>query len=617
MIHPLLTIGETLVSERFCGACLRALEKHVPVSAVRSVGAVAAINPLVEDALVFFNCEDACYNGGFLELLEQARNVGTDLYPIALVSNARRPPDVLPKGQSFDVVEELRHRRLTADQVETVATALARTIVCNLQPTLTKDRLNLFISYRRFDGEELAAVLCAQLRVRAENVFRDLIDIRVGKDAQEVIEERLRSSDTVIFLDTPKAGESEWIATELTSALALDLPIVWVRLGSEEFRTPLKVVPGSQPHFTLSETDPREASIGPRLIDELIDTAFAIGRRSAQAILEDIGRVKRIARDHNLLLQEIDHKALIYKLEIPRRGGRYRQRPLTHVLQFFGRWPSTEDVKALAVRAASSTREVYPLVYDAVVLLAPIPPQPCVPDRGDVEFVDSSKEYVSSLLGAVAPPRDRTSRSRRGLIISGSFPDCEPQYQQQLTDALHAFVHAVLTRGGIVIFGGHPTFQHLVLDLAKRRRPSDSRQAIHLYLSRYFVTDSVIQEAQENATVYPIDSVGNKRAASLTAMRTAMIADSEAQGVVIIGGKTRAAGRQPGVDEEIALARTAGLPVFLVGSAGGRAAEVASVLSVQGWNDALNGLPPVDNEQLLRSLDYHDLAMKVLDEVRM
>ena len=70
------------------------------------------------------------------------------------------------------------------------------------------------------------------------------------------------------------------------------------------------------------------------------------------------------------------------------------------------------------------------------------------------------------------------------------------------------------------------------------------------------------------------------RAISLTAMRQVMLNDSEAGALVVIGGKTARGGHTPGVDEEIQLARTAGLPVYIFGSVGGRSSEISATMTL-------------------------------------
>ena len=59
-------------------------------------------------------------------------------------------------------------------------------------------------------------------------VFRDLVEIQVGEPAQEKIDEELARADVLVFFDTPKAGESTWVAHELaagTLVKAFDLSL--------------------------------------------------------------------------------------------------------------------------------------------------------------------------------------------------------------------------------------------------------------------------------------------------------------------------------------------------------------------------------------------------------
>jgi hypothetical protein len=107
------------------------------------------------------------------------------------------------------------------------------------------------------------------------------------------------------------------------------------------------------------------------------------------------------------------------------------------------------------------------------------------------------------------------------------------------------------------------------------------------------------------------DVVENDRAQSLTLMRRMMIADRDTLALVAIGGREPTPDRSPGVDEEVALARAAGIPVFLVGSAGGRSATIATERRV-GNASPLNALSVSENEALLLSYDYGVLANMVL-----
>jgi hypothetical protein len=617
IVHPDMT-GAGPPALDFYSACRDELEQHLEVSNVRSgvVARAAEFSP--GDALLFFNRPDQNYDPALLALFGAAAEAKVEVFPVALTPESRVPPAALSDKQSFDVTEQLRQRNLTDSNTGTVAVVLARAVVSRLQPTLSSERMRLFISHRRLDGEELAAAFYNQLVVRAQECFRDLIDVRVGEEAQRVIEANLSQSDTVVFLDTPKAGESEWVARELEMALALNLPIVWVRLGPEEGRAPLRVRPAARPHFDFAGAAPSAEGLRPELADEVIHTAFRVSREAATRVFDQLRRLKSLAAEGKIQLTEEDRSRLLYTVRIPRKGLRYPERPLTHLIQFYGRWPKDDDESGFLPFVGQLGFPPHPRhgpPYDTALLVAPIPGQAIEGSQQRPFYADSMDEYVSTVekcvAAATAPP------PKRGLIISGAFPDAEPEFQQNLTAAVHAFVRATLDRQGIVIFGAHPTFTPLVFDMARRRRPRDFKSAVRVYVSRHFVDDAALSVYERNATVFATEEVGGRRDASLSRMRREMIADGQAAGLVAIGGKTKAGGHAPGVDEEIALAREAGLPVFLVGSAGGRASELGAEMSAAGWADTPNGLTAEQNQELFVSPDYGTLANMVLEELKL
>lgn len=213
-------------------------------------------------------------------------------------------------------------------------------------------------------------------------------------------------------------------------------------------------------------------------------------------------------------------------------------------------------------------------------------------------------------------PEKYGNSNEEGIIISGAFPDCEPDYQQYLTDAVYSLTKSIFQRNGKVIFGAHPTFQNLIFDMGKMYRPDDYQDATRLYVSKYFVTDAVIEELRKNANVIATDIIANSRNESLTLMRKQMISDDKAVALVCLGGKTKLGGHQPGVDEEIALAKAKGLPVFVIGSVGGRSAEIAQYYHEIGWTERINGLSVEDNIELMTSFDYGSLSNKILNGLR-
>ena len=215
-------------SRQFHDHCRSELERHLQVGTISSEIVMSSTQPSAKDALIFLNRPDQNYPPSFLALVAEAADVCCWIAPVALTMDRRTPPLGVAKAQSFDVPEQLRCRALPPTHIETAAMELARTVVARLQPTLSKQSMHLFISYRRFDGEQLAGSLYDGFQLRAQQGFRDLSGVLCGQDANEVIHRNLRASDVVVFLDTPRSGESCWIAEELKTALSMNIPIVWV-----------------------------------------------------------------------------------------------------------------------------------------------------------------------------------------------------------------------------------------------------------------------------------------------------------------------------------------------------------------------------------------------------
>ncbi|MGB9179681.1 MAG: TIR domain-containing protein [Pyrinomonadaceae bacterium] len=614
-VHPDMTVTDQIARE-FYSACREELEQYVEVSTIRTSIVAQAVQLTANDALIFFNRTDQNYDPALLALFEAAEKAQIEVFPIACTLESRVPPTQVSTRQSFDVKEQLRQRGLAEANVKTIAVALARVVISRMQPTLSKERMRLFISHRRYDGEELAATVYEELIKRYNDTpFRDLTNVLVGANAQDIIEENLLQSDAVILLDTPRAGESEWIAREIEMALSLNLPIVWVKLGAKSDRKKFSIPPASEPHFDLSTDAPDTQAIDSKLIDDIIDMAFRMSRDAASRVFDQLRRLKSIAEGGKIKLEEIDRKNLVYTVQVGRRGFRYPQRPITHLLQFFGRWPKDVDENSFLPRLKTYTHPDYGPLYDTAILVAPIPAQALTNQISRQLCVDSLDEYVSTLENYILSATDKPDK--KGLIISGAFPDAKPEYQQHITSAVHTFARALLDRQGIIIFGGHPTFSPLIFDIARRRRPKDYQKAVRLYLSKFFVSDEDLRRYERQATVIPTEAITDNRASSLTRLRQAMILDEQAAGLVVIGGRTKAGGHTPGINEEVALARAAGLPVFLIGSAGGRAAELGAEYNAAGWQTKPNDLSTEQNEELRLSLDYGVLANMVMGSLKL
>jgi len=615
-IHPSLTIGNNKQAEEFYDICHKETEEHIEVINIKSETVMLTSEILRDDAIIYFNRNDQNYNKIFLNFLSLAFKTRANIFPVAISKDHRIPPTISGKAQSFDVIDALRQRCLTEANITTVAYALARTIICRVQPTISKEDMQIFISYRRIDGEDLAATFYNEFKNRAENAFRDLIEIRVGENAQDIIEEKLKASDVVVFIDTPKSGESYWIKRELCIALSLNIPIVWVRVGDLDHREPLAVMPADAPHFYYDDATINKIANNTTIIDDIIHKAFRISRESAKCVFDRIHLLRSIAEKNGMKLKKLDSKNMIYRIEIPRKSFRYHQKPIMQIVQCYGRRPkgneSSSIIPILEDLGYISHPEYGPY-FDTTILLSPM-------SNGEVDnsvdiVTESFDSYLHYLQEYLNPEEHRMS-NKKGIVISGAFPDCEPDYQQYLTDAVYSLTKSIYQSNGIVIFGAHPTFQHLFFDMGKMYRPDDYHDATRLYVSRFFVTEALVDEMGKDATVIATDIVNNDRNESLTLMRKSMISDDNAIALVCLGGKTKFGGHQPGVDEEIALAKAKGLPIFIIGSVGGRSAEIAQHYNEIGWTEKINDLSIEDNIKLMTSLDYKSISNKILESLK-
>ena len=585
LLAPSVTKCISDAAAKFCTMCEQSLRRHVPTTGLDTEHALRFVSAGTSDAAILFNpANGAKVSGGVTELLRAAGQV----FPVAMTRSSRQPPQAVSARQSFDVEEFLALRGGDAN-VEAAGTAFAREVLAEVQPSLTRSRMSLFLSHRRADGEDLARELWRRLYDLSQRGFRDLADIHIGESALDVVESRLRESDAVLFFDTPLAHTSEWVEWEIRIALRSGIPIVWIKAGDHAlpYRFPH---PAQRPHFTLAG-----ANVTREDAERAVSLAADLVRESAVQVLDSCARLKGL---DGLEVKAEDLNRLLYSVRIRcGRMMRFPQECTTHLVQFFGTHPRPEDAGKLAAFPGKYTARL--LLVRASAVASPHGDDTIIGARAD-DYVDCLEDYLSQAVG----------KAGKGLIVSGAFPDgCTPKDQQDIVDAVRAFADRVLERGGTVIFGAHPTFTPLIVEAARQKRPGDLEQAVHLYYSEHFVKDP--SQYAGSGTAIPVPDAG-ERNASLEAMRRRMIEDASATGLVAIGGRLARPGIVPGVDEELALARDKGLPAFLIGSVQGRSAELAAELSVSGWAGAPNDLAAEENERLRTSLDYAGLASLVL-----
>lgn len=124
------------------------------------------------------------------ELYTIALDNKCQVYPIAICKQFRKPANMLSEKQSYDIYEQLRRRDLSEDYIGIIANVFARKIISDCKPTIYSDELNIFLSHRRLDGEEITASICDTLKIIApeKTIFRDIVNVNVGENAQEIID---------------------------------------------------------------------------------------------------------------------------------------------------------------------------------------------------------------------------------------------------------------------------------------------------------------------------------------------------------------------------------------------------------------------------------------------
>jgi hypothetical protein len=88
----------------------------------------------------------------------------------------------------------------------------------------------VFISYRRSDGEQVAREIERYLWTQRCAPFLDTVQIPGGRVVQEKVMSALHKKDFVLFIDSPDARNSEWVRAEILEAFLQRIPVCAVRL---------------------------------------------------------------------------------------------------------------------------------------------------------------------------------------------------------------------------------------------------------------------------------------------------------------------------------------------------------------------------------------------------
>ncbi|MGL4569082.1 MAG: hypothetical protein ACRCU6_11235 [Fusobacteriaceae bacterium] len=534
------------------------------------------------DLLIFFNPITEIYD--LENILEIAIEKNITIFPIAIDESNRRPSALRNNDwfQSFDIITEKKLRGLDDKYIHIIGECFGRDIIISHHPALFDDKIKIFLSHKRHDFEEKSQIFKVSLHAEKENVFIDLHELRVGDDAQERIEAKLKEdTDILIFIQTENTYNSKYQLIELKKAFELSIPVLWITVGlnKNEIRK-LPLHPAGTPHYELEE-------ITPELVNKISNYAFDLIKLKKLRLLDSVIYKFNLLKKKKISYTEICNRNNIYQI-IKESKSDFFPNDTECSYEFFKclcRKYKDEDLENLKKYLNKPSIRNY-------ILALKSEPKELESNIHLKNYDDFFKENNSKILSG-------------GVIISGSFPDSiDLKYQQNIIDALYTIVKGILERGGKIIFGSHPTFQGVILEIGKNFN-SEYEKKIKLYVSEFFKGKYDPEYFQENSELFKI-SADKDIELSLSKMRVAMINDSEAKAIICIGGKdkdTSLTAKKPGLDEEIELAKKRGLKVFVLGSTGGRCKELIS----EGLEN------PIENEKDKREVTFGNNFNSILN----
>ena len=557
----------------------------------------------IDDIFVFFNAEDGKYEDKFLRLLKKYNDIQSRIWAIAMEKNpeCRRPPEPVADRQSFDVSCRNENRNPMMNNMRAIAQIFARKIIAQTLSPLYRDEVLYFISHRRIDGEHIAAKLADELRhlTRERNVYRDVVTVEVGDDAQKDIDKNLAVSDVLIFLQTEEAQNSSYIMKELCYALIYDIPILWIQIDGASYSN-MEIHPGEHPmlYYRSDEFDCQERLI--EIVDEIEEKCFQLIMNSSNQVyshieylkeLNDANKIKLIGDKSAILAYEVEYKEKtkdIYDTGIKK-----------HYIQCFGRNPKEQDIERFIQKVK---KEKTYENNDRLFLLSNHGQREKL--MGDTKVTEENfDDYIMNLENVAGVKRQK--RNKR-IILSGAFPDYDEIYKSSLLEAVSIYSREIIKNGYILVFGAHPSFQNLIFDIGKLYA-SDIKYSIEMHMDNAYLDKYDLEELEQKCTL--VLSNG------LQEMRENMICKEKSELLICLGGKIKDDKSQQGVDIEVELAKHANIPVALVGTVGGRSSEYAyEKIKKEDWSD-LNHWDNGFNESLFYNVNHRLMIRRLLNAI--
>lgn len=556
------------------------------------------------DILVFFTSENGFYDDGILKLIRKYHDGQSRIWPVAMENNpeCRQPPEPVADRQSFDVSCRKENRNPLNNNMKAIAQIFARKIIAQTLSPLYCDEVLYFISHRRSDGEMLAAKLADELKLltRERNVYRDVVSVAVGDDAQKDIDEHLKVSDVLIFLQTREAQHSKYIMKELCYALLNDIPILWIQIDHASYED-MEIRPGEGPILQYDSDVFFHQERLVEIVDEIEEKCFQLMMNSSAQVYSYIECLMEMKNMEKIELQCDAERTLAYRVEYREKvKDRYDSGIRKHYIQCFGRNPRKQDVANFC--AGIKDRRLYQESNKLFLLSIHGKREK---ETGDEKICEENYEDYLANLENISGKQKRKLGKR--IIISGAFPDCDEIYKNSLTEAVIIYARQIIRSGYRLVFGAHPTFQQIIFDIGELYS-SDVTYSIEMHMDRAYAGEYDLDVLKEKCSLVLSDS--------LQQMREKMICEEKAEMLICLGGKIKEDKFMQGVDREVELAKKSGIPVALVGTVGGRSGEYAfELLKNEKWSD-INPWGQSLNEGLFYNVNHRLMVERLLQEVK-
>lgn len=604
---PELTMMELNASTDFFNACKGILDIYVTNK--QYISSSFQINQLLteeadeNDILIFFTSEKGEYNEIILKLIKKYNDAQSRIWAIAMQNTpeCRKPPEPVSEKQSFDVSCRNENRNPLNNNMKAIAQIFARKIIAQTLSPLYQDEVLYFISHRRIDGEHIVAKLTDELRLltRERNVYRDVVHVEVGNDAQVDIDKNLELSDVVIFLQTEQAQYSPYIIKELCYALIHNIPILWIQIDNASY-SHMEIHPGEGPvlSYKSEEFDCPERLV--EIADEIEEKCFQLIMNSSNQVYTYIEYLNNMCNKNKIKLVGDKSATLAYEVVYKEKTrDLYDQGIRKHYIQCFGRNPKESDIQKFIERVKN--KETYQR-NDRLFLLSNHGSRE--KQVGDAKITEENyDDYIMNLENVSG--RRSIQRNKR-IILSGAFPDCDEIYKNSLLEALLVYSKEIIKNGYTLVFGAHPTFQKLIFDIGNLYA-SDVKYSIEMHMDKAYISGYDLEALQERCTLILSDG--------LQEMRENMFCKKKGEMLICLGGKIKKDKSQQGVDIEVELAKKVGIPVALVGTVGGRSSEYAfEKVTKADWSD-LNSWDRSLNEELFYNVNHRLMIKRLLDVI--